>query len=148
MQGCVQHAFDPRIFDMSQQDATVTLFEGLRVAFEDVDYFLEEGLIDGVIVPDKDSAILHISADGDVFIHRRSGLLFVSHEVGAYFCGGCPLSRTIFFILHVTALLEEHQRQDVILPICVVHRAAIQDIGGFPEVTFESGEGCNRWHGF
>ncbi len=75
MQGCVHHTFDPCVFHMSQQDAAVAVFEGLGVAFEDVEEFLEEGLIDGVVVPDKDSAILHVSADGDAFVFRSAGIL-------------------------------------------------------------------------
>ena len=73
MQGCVQHAFDPRVFDMVEQDAEVAMLKGFRVAFKDVDYFLEEGLVDGVVVPDKDSAIFYISVDGDVLVFRRGG---------------------------------------------------------------------------
>jgi hypothetical protein len=49
------------------------------------------------------------------------------------------------FIPHVTDVLEEHQRQDVTLPVRTVHRAAAQNICGFPKVTFEGGEsgGCH-----
>jgi hypothetical protein len=67
--------FDPCIFDMSQQNTAVAMFESFRVAFEYVDYFLEDGLVDGVVVPDKDSAILHISVDGDAFVFRSAGIL-------------------------------------------------------------------------
>ncbi len=80
--------FDPCVFDVSQQDAAVAMLKGLRVAFEDVEEFLDDGLVDGVVVPNKDSAILYISADGDAFVFRRRELLFVSHEVGAFHLEG------------------------------------------------------------
>jgi hypothetical protein len=66
--GRFQHAFDPGIFDVSQQDVAVALFESLRVAFEDVEEFLDDGLVDGIVVPDDDVAIPHISVDGDVVV--------------------------------------------------------------------------------
>lgn len=73
MQGCVQHAFDPCVFDVSQQNAAVALFEGLCVTFEDVEEFLDDGrLVDGIIVPDNDSAIPHISVDGDALVLGRT----------------------------------------------------------------------------
>ena len=74
-----QHAFDPRVFDVSQQDAAVALFERLRVTFEDVEDYLDDGLfVDDVIVPNDDN-VAHISADGDVLIFRRRGLLIRLH---------------------------------------------------------------------
>ncbi len=92
MQGSVQHAFDPRVFHVSQQDTSVAMLEGFRVAFEDVEEFLDDGLVDGVIVPDKHSAILHISDNGDVLISRRIGLALISHVLGSFLCReGSPL---------------------------------------------------------
>ena len=60
---------------MSQQDAAVAMFESLRVAFEDVEEFLDDGCLLGnyIVVPDNDSAVHHVSTDGDAFAFRRSG---------------------------------------------------------------------------
>ena len=63
------------------------------VAFEDVDYFLEEGLVDGVVITGNDNAILHISRDGDAFVFRRNGLLFVSHKIGDFSLRTIPAQR-------------------------------------------------------
>jgi hypothetical protein len=56
--------FDPCVFDVSQQDAAVTVLHAFGVAFEDVEEFLDES----VVVPDNDSAVHNISVDGDVFV--------------------------------------------------------------------------------
>jgi hypothetical protein len=69
MQGCVQYAFDPRVFDMVEQDAAVALFESLRVAFEDVEDFLDEGrLLDDVVVPDDYVMTHDVTANDDLFV--------------------------------------------------------------------------------
>jgi hypothetical protein len=65
--------------DAAQEDqvnAVVAMFERFRVAFEDVDYFLEEGC---VIVPNDDNAVHNVSADGDALVFRGSRSLFISH---------------------------------------------------------------------
>ncbi len=43
--------------------------------FEDVEYLFDKG----VVIPDKDVAIPHISTDGDALIFRRGGLLVWYH---------------------------------------------------------------------
>lgn len=68
MQGCVRYAFDPCVFDMSQQDAAVAMFESLFLAGKDV----IDNLLKKVIVPDKDVAIPHISIDGDALVLGRT----------------------------------------------------------------------------
>ena len=43
---------------------------------------LKDGLlVDDVIVPRDDNTVHNISADGDIFIRRRGGLLVWRHEV-------------------------------------------------------------------
>ena len=79
---------------MSQQKAAVALVKGFGVAFEDVEEFLDDGLVDGVVVPDIDSAILHISADGDAIVCKRVRFLLFSHEIGSFsFWGDIPAQR-------------------------------------------------------
>jgi hypothetical protein len=54
---------------VSQQDAAVALFERLRVAFEDVEEFLDDGcLVDGIFIPHDDHTVHDIPADGDALI--------------------------------------------------------------------------------
>jgi hypothetical protein len=55
--------------------AAVALFEGLRVTLEDVEYLFDKG----VVIPDKDVTIPHITADGDAFVFRGSRLLVGRH---------------------------------------------------------------------
>ena len=74
---------------MSQQDAAVALFEGLRVTFEDVEEFLNKS----IVIPDKDVAIPHISADGDTLVFRRGGV-FLSDMPMSFF-GVIPAVRYI-----------------------------------------------------
>ncbi len=38
------------------QGAAVALFESLRVTFEDVEEFLDDGLVDSVFIPHNDNA--------------------------------------------------------------------------------------------
>jgi len=64
MQGSIQHAFDPCVFYVIEQDAAVALLEGFRVTFEDVEEFLDNG----IVIPRNDNTIPNISADGDVVI--------------------------------------------------------------------------------
>jgi hypothetical protein len=69
VQGGVQHAFDPRVFDVVEQDAAIALFEGLRVAFEDVEEFLDDGrLLDDVVVPDDYVMTHDVTANDDLFV--------------------------------------------------------------------------------
>ena len=48
-------------------------------AQEDVEELLDDGLVDDVAVPDKDSAIPHISVDGNVLVFKGSMFRFISH---------------------------------------------------------------------
>ncbi len=49
--------------------------------------------------------------------------------------------RRVLFIPLVADPLEDQQRQDVGLPIAAIDRAAAEDVGGFPEMGFQLGEG-------
>lgn len=53
--------------------------------FEDIENFLDKS----VVIPDKDVAIPHISADGDALMFRRGGL-FIGGHLGLG--GSSPLS--------------------------------------------------------
>lgn len=61
------------------QDATITLFESLRVTFEDVEEFLDDGLVDRVIVPDNDVVARHIAMNGDALLFRSCRFLVFRH---------------------------------------------------------------------
>jgi hypothetical protein len=105
--------FDPCVFHVSQQDAAVAMLESLGVAFEDVEYFLDDGcLVDGVIVPIDDNTVHNISANGDVFVFRGSGLFVSSHA----FWRGYPRYRLIIRLLfHPFALISHLWRSPIIL---------------------------------
>jgi hypothetical protein len=59
--------FDPGVFHVPQQDAAVALFDCFRVAFEDVEEFLDDGL---VVVPNDDNAVHNVPADRNALIGR------------------------------------------------------------------------------
>ncbi|MFZ5879065.1 MAG: hypothetical protein ACOY0R_06830 [Chloroflexota bacterium] len=86
--------FGPCVFHVSQQDTGVALFESLRVAFEDVEELLDDGLPGGIMIPNNDNAI-HVSADGDVLIRRRNGLVIRCHGYG-HFSGTYPASLQLY----------------------------------------------------
>lgn len=48
----------------------------------------------------------------------------------------------------ITNPLEEHQWQDVALPVRAVNGRAAQNVCGFPEMAFEGGESCGCHIGF
>lgn len=72
---------DISAIDAAQEDhknAAFTLFESLRVTFEDVEEFLDDGL---VVIPRNDDAVHYITANcGDVFLARCSGLSGWRHD--------------------------------------------------------------------
>ena len=89
------------------------MLESLRVAFEDVEDFLDEGLVDGVVVPDEDSAVHHISADGDALVFRRGGVLFIRHadvffrgylRYSLYYTTSFSLKTPVFHRIHFRTL--------------------------------------------
>lgn len=109
MQGGVQNAFDPCVFHVVEQDAAVALFESLRVTFEDVEEFLNKS----IVIPDKDVAIPHISADGDALVFRRGGVLFIRHadvffrgypRYSLYYTTSFSLTTPVFHRIHFRAL--------------------------------------------
>ena len=75
MQGGVEDAFDPGVFDVVERNTAVALFESLRVAFEDVEEFLDDGLVDGVFISH------HISVNGDAVVFRWSRQPVRCHQI-------------------------------------------------------------------
>jgi hypothetical protein len=86
---------------VEEGDEAVALFESLSVTFEDVEEFLDDGLVNGVVVPDDDVAIPHISTDGDVVVFLRGRRFLVGcHLVFLRGRPRCPLIiRPLFWLL-------------------------------------------------
>lgn len=59
---------------------------------------------------------------------------------GELFIAGLVDDVLVFLVPDIAYALKEEQREDVGLEVSRIHRAA-QDVGGFPEVTFELAEG-------
>ncbi len=122
--------------------------------FEDVEYLFDKG----VVIPDKDVTIPHISTDGDALIFRRGGLLVWYHADFSRGYPHCPLIirqefsllvlfQAIFEFLYlcqpaspqlVQRPCPRGEHRDFDLPLDEFHR--LNDIlcgngGGFEELT-------------
>ena len=65
---------------MVEQNTAVALLESLCIAFEDIEEFLDDRLIDGVVIACNDNPIHDIAVYGDVFTFERSRVVIKRHE--------------------------------------------------------------------